>query len=86
MRAPERTTEEFLFEIKNTSVLGDAQKNMLAEFLNHCDLVKFAKHEPAPDQIQRAFDLTKDFIEKTRSDEHQIDVTESIGSETTDAA
>jgi hypothetical protein len=37
--------------------------------------VKFAKHSPTTEQIQMTFDLVKEFIEKTKSDERRIDVT-----------
>jgi hypothetical protein len=86
LHAPERTTEEFLFELQSAGMLTTAQKATLAEFLNHCDLVKFAKHEPTSEQIQRTFDLTKDFIEKTKSDEYQVDITDRVESGVTDAA
>lgn len=76
LRAPERTTEEFLQELKHSPVLPETDKQDLAKFLNHCDLVKFAKHEPTKDQIQTTFDLVKDFVEKTKSTEHQVDVTD----------
>ncbi len=78
LKAPERTTEEFLAEPAVADVLGDADKKMLEEFLTHCDLVKFAKHDPTHRQIQRTFDLVREFIEKTKSDERKIDVTESV--------
>jgi len=81
LRAPERTTEEFLSELANTEVLPAAEKQRLGEFLKHCDLVKFAKHNPTTQQIQETFDLAKDFIEKTKSDERKVDVTEMTGSE-----
>jgi len=81
LRAPERTTEEFLAELANTEVLPAAEKQRLGEFLQHCDLVKFAKHNPTTQQIQETFDLVKDFIEKTKSDEQKVDVTEMTGSE-----
>jgi len=81
LRAPERTTEEFLAELANTEVLPAAEKQRLGEFLKHCDLVKFAKHNPTTQQIQETFDLVKDFIEKTKSDERKVDVTEMTGSE-----
>jgi hypothetical protein len=45
--------------------------------------VKFAKHNPTTQQIQETFDLVKDFIEKTKSDERKVDVTEMAGSEET---
>jgi hypothetical protein len=78
LHAPERTTEEFLGELQRTEVLQRSDKNVLGEFLTHCDLVKFAKHAPTTEQIQRSFDLVKDFIERTRSDERQIDVTDKV--------
>lgn len=46
LRAPERTTEEFLSDLQHTSDLSEAQKQWLAEFLERCDLVKFARLEP----------------------------------------
>jgi hypothetical protein len=78
MKAPERTTEEFLFEIRDTGVLSETDRKALTEFLTHCDLVKFAKHSPTNEQIQYTFDLAKNFIEQTKSDEKQIDVTDRI--------
>jgi len=78
LRAPERTTEEFLAELRYTDVLSVSDKKSLEEFLTHCDLVKFAKHSPTTEQIQQAFDLVKGFIEKTKSDERRIDVTDNL--------
>lgn len=78
LRAPERTTEEFLAELQTTDVLSEEDKLNLAEFLRHCDLVKFAKHYPTSQQVQQTFDLVKLFIEQTKSDERQIDVTDHV--------
>lgn len=77
LRAPERTTEEFLYEIQYTDVLSKSDKDSLGEFLTHCDMVKFAKFDPAKEQIQKTFDLVKSFIEKTKSQDKKIDVTET---------
>jgi hypothetical protein len=76
IRAPERTTEEFLAELPSAGVLSQSEQERLGEFLRHCDLVKFAKYNPTAEQIQKTFDLVKDFIETTKSDEKKIDVTE----------
>ena len=81
LRAPERTTEEFLFEIRDAGVLTEAHRKALAEFLTHCDLVKFARHSPTAEQVQRTFDLAKNFIEQTKSDERQIDVTNMLAAQ-----
>lgn len=78
LHAPERTTEEFLSELRFTEVLAPADKQVLEDFLTHCDLVKFAKHEPTTEQIQQTFDLVKNFIERTKSEEHVVDVTEHV--------
>jgi len=78
LRAPERTTEEFLIELATAEVLGADDRADLGEFLKLCDLVKFAKHNPTTEQIQKTFDLVKNFIEKTKSDEKKIDVTEQM--------
>ena len=84
--APERTTEEFLYELQHSDALVPDDQATLRSFLEHCDLVKFARHEPATDEIQRTFDLVKTFIEKTRSDQHQIDVTDRLAADRHDPA
>ena len=85
LRAPESTTEEFLYELANTNVLPESDKESLAQFLRHCDLVKFARHEPTSEQIQETFDLVKAFIEKTKSAERKVDVTDMyVAEETTE--
>jgi len=78
LHAPERTTEEFLAELRFTEALAPEDKKALEAFLTHCDLVKFAKHEPTTEQIQQVFDLVKDFIERTKSEERMVDVTEHV--------
>ena len=76
LKAPERTTEEFLAELSFANVLAHPVQERLGEFLHHCDLVKFAKYTPATEQIQKTFDMVRDFIETTKSDEKKIDITE----------
>ena len=78
LRAPERTTEEFLIELQYTDALSESDKGDLGEFLTHCDMVKFAKYSPTTEQIQQTFDLVKSFIEKTKSDETRVDVTDAL--------
>ena len=50
-RAPERTTEEFLYELQRTDLLTRDQKDSLGAFLESCDLVKFAKYEPREPEL-----------------------------------
>lgn len=65
LRAPERTTEEFLEEARRSSRLTDPQKAMLLDFLTQCDLVKFARHEPSQDQLQALLDAALRLIDET---------------------
>jgi len=51
-RAPERTTEEFLIELRATDLLTPDQKISLGEFLNGCDLIKFARYEPTENELR----------------------------------
>jgi len=51
-RAPERTTEEFLYELTGTDRLTPDQKSSLGEFLKRCDLVKFARYEPGEPELR----------------------------------
>ena len=50
--APERTTEEFLYELQGTNLLTMEQKQSLADFLASCDLIKFAKYEPTETELR----------------------------------
>lgn len=50
--APERTTEEFLHELQRTDLLTRDQKSSLGDFLQSCDLVKFAKYEPGEPELR----------------------------------
>lgn len=50
-RAPERTTEEFLRELSGTDLLAAEQKESLGNFLESCDLVKFARYEPGENEL-----------------------------------
>ncbi len=76
LRAPEQTTEEFLEQLKTSNVLKLEHKQQLQKFLEHCDLVKFARYQPSDEQINESLTIAEGFVEKTKSDEHVVDVTE----------
>ena len=63
--APERTTEEFLYELQGTNLLTPDQKGSLGEFLQRCDLVKFAKYEPGPPELEDLHDSAMRLVEET---------------------
>ena len=63
--APERTTEEFLYELQGTNLLTPDQKDSLGEFLKRCDLVKFAKYEPGEPELHDLHDSAMRLVEET---------------------
>ena len=64
--APERTTEEFLYELQGTNLLLPPHKAALADFLTRCDLVKFARYEPTQMELQELCDAAFRLIEETQ--------------------
>ena len=66
LRAPEMTTEEFLNYVRGQSLLAQPHKQLLKEFLEKCDLVKFAKYHPSKEEIDSAFDSAKIFVDQTK--------------------
>jgi len=64
-RAPERTTEEFLYELKATNLLMPDQKESLGEFLKSCDLVKFARYEPREPELRELHASALRLVEET---------------------
>lgn len=64
--APERTTEEFLAEMTHTNKLDVIHKILFREFLEHCDMVKYAKYGPSNLEINETYDAAKRFIDETR--------------------
>ena len=65
LQAPDRTTEEFLDELRWRPVLSSAQKDLLRDFLSRCDLVKFAKVEFAPNDLQGLYTAALRLIDET---------------------
>ena len=69
LHAPERTTEEFMEEMRGTERLEPNHKALLQHFLEHCDLVKFAEYTPTNKEIQETFDSCKRFILETEHED-----------------
>jgi len=63
--APERTTEEFLHELKATDMLTGQQKESLGEFLSVCDMVKFARYEPGKPELEALHQSASRLVDET---------------------
>ena len=70
-RAPERTTEEFLRELGGTDLLAPEQKESLGNFLESCDLVKFAKYEPGEKELRELHGSAVKLVEENSNPEPQ---------------
>ncbi len=80
LRAPEQTTEEFLSAAATSHGLLGTHRGLLSTFLEHCDLVKFARHEPTALDMQQAFDHAKTFVEQTADNQAMV-VVDSAGAQ-----
>ena len=80
LRAPEQTTEEFLAATLTSGGLLTTHRDALRTFLQHCDLVKFARHEPTADDMQRTFDSAKAFVNQT-ADDQVVVAADAVGAE-----
>jgi hypothetical protein len=68
LRAPERTTEEFLRDLQKTSALNAEQKTSVAAFLEQCDLVKFARFEPPESALRELHESALRLVHETQYD------------------
>ena len=65
LRAPERTTEEFIREATGSGRLTTGHQELVSTFLVQCDLVKFARHRPVPADMVLAFEAARRLIAET---------------------
>ena len=77
LRAPELTSEEFLYQLGNADSLAESHKAALQDFLEQADLVKFASARPRADQIRLTGEAAERFVTATRDDSKQVEVTPS---------
>ncbi|MBF0511339.1 MAG: hypothetical protein HQL13_03325 [Candidatus Omnitrophica bacterium] len=66
IRAPHMSTEEFLYYLGKSGHLNETQNSALKDFLNSCDMVKFAKYAPTTMEALKNFDLAKKLVDDTR--------------------
>ena len=65
LRAPERTTEEFIRDALSSRKLSDAHRDLVAGFLEQSDLVKFARHAPGQADMRNALDSAERLVRET---------------------
>ncbi len=65
LRAPHRSTEEFLSEASQSQLLSPEHQELLGDFLRQCDLVKFARRSAALGQMERLFLIATQFVHDT---------------------
>lgn len=65
IRAPEMTTPEFLWHLRDARELTADHKRLLTDFLQSCDMVKFAKYGPTLREMEESFLSAKKLIEET---------------------
>ena len=65
LRAPERTTEEFLAELSGSVALDGRHKELLADFLTRCDLVKFARAVVDRSELEALHQAAARLVEET---------------------
>ncbi|MBY0523133.1 MAG: hypothetical protein K2R98_07025 [Gemmataceae bacterium] len=65
LRAPEQTTPEFLEGLRRSSALPAAQQEQLRDFLQRCDLAKFARADYSVRECQAAAAMARTFVEQT---------------------
>jgi hypothetical protein len=67
--APEQTTAEFLEALRRSPQLPHEQQAVLCDLLGRCDLVKFARAQPSPEECRTAAEIARAFVEKTAATE-----------------
>ena len=57
-----QTSVEFLNAIASAPNFGDGEKALLADFLNRCDLIKFARYEATTEDSRLLLDEARQFV------------------------
>jgi hypothetical protein len=66
LRAPRQTTAEFLEAMRNAPQLDTDQRNLLRDFLERCDLAKFARADYSADECRATADMARTFVDQTK--------------------
>ena len=63
LRAPEQTTEEFLFAMRSKDVFSPERSVRLKDFLEAADMVKYAGQQPDGAQIDQSIARAREFVD-----------------------
>ncbi len=63
--APDRTTEEFLLEVRDENRLAAGHRELLQDFLTRCDFVKFARYDPTESELLALHGSAVRFVAET---------------------
>ncbi len=75
LQAPQQTTAEFLAALARSSPLTPAHQALLHEFLERCDLAKFAQAWPSTDECQAVAAMARSFVQQTAAATGEPDTT-----------
>jgi hypothetical protein len=81
LRAPEMTTEEFFDLMSRDGTLAGEHKQLMQEFLAHCDLVKFARYGPSRSEIDGAYGSASRLVKETIPQETEEPTNRAEGAE-----
>lgn len=62
----EMTTTEVMWQLEESQHLKQQHLEMIKDFLDRCDMVKFAKHKPADEHHQKIMQDARKIIDETR--------------------
>jgi hypothetical protein len=65
VRAAQQTTAEFLAGLGAVPELDAEGRELLRSFLERCDLAKFARVSPPPEECRRTAELAREFVRRT---------------------
>ena len=66
IRAPEMTSEEFLWSLERSRDLKTHHKETLKKFITSCDIIKFAKHIPRVEEAEESFQFARQLVAETK--------------------
>jgi len=65
LRAGEQTSEEFIVSLRESRDFADEHKALLGRFVAACDPVKYARHQPEPEEMNWVQTTAREFIVNT---------------------